>query len=35
MTALYFYELKPDEKKLIFTTTGVKAGLPAYAVEKD
>lgn len=35
MTALDFYKLKPDEKKLIFTTAGEKAGLPAYAVEKD
>jgi hypothetical protein len=35
MSVLDFNKLNPDEKKLIFTTAGEKAGLPAYAVEKD
>jgi len=35
MAAIDFYKLDPEEKQLIFITAGEKAGLPAYAIEKD
>jgi predicted nucleotidyltransferase component of viral defense system len=35
ISMLTFYKLPETDKKLIFEQTAVKAGLPAYAIEKD
>lgn len=35
MGAIDFYKLSDADKRTIFTTTGEKEGLPAYAIEKD
>ena len=35
MSAIDFYKLSNEDKKIIFTSVGEKEGLPAYAIEKD
>lgn len=35
MAAIDFYKLSEDDRRTIFATAGERAGLPAYAIEKD
>ena len=35
MAAIEFYKLSVEDKRTVFSTTGERVGLPAYAVEKD